>query len=152
MATQNMLNSPTSAAITCTTTNDSASAGHLGQYVSSIIPFASAVTMVSSTATDMTSISLAAGDWDCDGLLTFTNLGTGVNGLLGWISSTSATLPDVSLRVGINATGMTANFSIAIPRIRFSLSTTTTIYISGYLSNVSGNGAACGYLTARRPR
>ena len=71
-----------------------------------------------------------------------------------WISSTSATLPDASLFNGPSlATGtMAGNWGFSVPQLRFSLSITTTIYISGYLVNISGNGTACGAIYARRVR
>jgi hypothetical protein len=111
--------------------------------------------MSSNAATNVTSISLTAGDWNVWGNISFVTLGTTPTGINGWVSSTSAAIPDQSLRNGLNfsaAAGLTNGSGITVPMQRFSLASTTTIYLSGFLSNTSGTGTACGGIYARRMR
>jgi hypothetical protein len=146
---------PTTGGIVGTGTNNNTTAGNVGEFISSVIAAASAVTMVHQTATDLTSIILGAGDWDAWGNISFLTFGTNPTGLFGWISSTSATAPDNSLVAGPSFTGAVAFASpvgIVVPQLRFSLAAPTTIYISGFLSNTSANGSACGGIYARRRR
>jgi hypothetical protein len=50
-----------------TTTNDDAAAGHIGEYVSSMVPGGTGPALTSGAASNITSISLTAGDWDVSG-------------------------------------------------------------------------------------
>lgn len=138
--------------LTGTTTNDDAPARYVGEFISSVIASGSSTTMTSNASTDLTSINLTAGDWDTWGNITWLTLGTVPTSIDGWISSASATLPDPSLRVQLAISGLGANSGFTVPMKRFSLNTTTTIYISGNLTNTSGNGTACGGIYARRVR
>jgi hypothetical protein len=135
-----------------TATNDNASAGNIGEFITSNIPFASAISISSSTPTNITSISCTAGDWDICGNVGLT-MSAGANPCYGWISTTSATIPDLSLvsEVGL-ASGNFTTVSMAIPVARFSFSTTTTVYLTG--DAVFGSGTAAGYgnIYARRVR
>jgi len=140
-----------------TATNDSASAGNLGEYVSSTVLAGSAVALTTSTAADLTSISLTAGDWDVSGAVFFQPGGATVTTLiLGWASASSATLPTApnsgaeNLWSGSSAAG-NANSSNFGPG-RFSLSGTTTIYLSTYASFTGGTNSAYGIIRARRVR
>jgi len=144
--------SPTTNGIIGTATNDNASSTYVGEVISSAIVSASAVTATSNTATNVTTVSLTAGDWDVYGNITWITLGTAPTSVAAWISSSNATTPDPSLYARLVATGLTADTGIATPTYRASLSGTTTIYLSGLLSNTSGNGTACGNLFARRRR
>lgn len=154
-ATATSLTFSSTSGIIGTTTNNSAAAGSVGEFISSVIVSGSAVSMASNAATDMTSISLTTGDWDVWGNITFTNGGTSPSGYFGWLSQTSATLADPSVRSGLNFStviGFAANTGFTVPSQRFLLSGTTTIYISGLVANVSGAGGACGGIYARRRR
>ncbi len=135
-------------------TNSSAVSGVVGEIISSVIASGSAVTMTSNTATDLTSISLTAGDWDVWGGISFPSVGSVPVGVISWISLTSATLPDQSLRFSTSLVGATiaANSGCLANPIRVSIASTTTVYISGYLQNTSGNGTGCGGIYARRRR
>ena len=79
-----------------------ASAGYVGEFVSSVIAQGSAVTQTANAAVNVTSISLTAGDWDVWGNATLVTQGTTTTGFFVWISSTTAALPDFSVRSGIN--------------------------------------------------
>ena len=132
-------------------TNSSASAGYVGEFVSSVIAVASAVSLTTATSKNITSISLTAGDWDVWGNVGFTFSVSGT-GAYCWVSSTSVTVPDLSLFNGLSVTMVSVN-GINTPTLRFSLSsTTTTIYLSCQASFASGTGKACGGIYARRVR
>jgi len=143
--------SPTTGGIVGTTTNDNVAAGKVGEFVSSVIASASAVSLADATATNVTSISLTAGDWDVWGNTTIncpTNDGVT---MYGWVSSTSATLPDISLVSGSVKAAQTT-VAVSVPQLRFSLSGTTTIYLSAYATTAAGTRNACGGIYARRVR
>lgn len=137
-----------------TATNNNAAAGSVGEFISSVIASGGAVTQLSNAASDLTSISLTAGDWDVWGNVVFQTVGVAAAQALGWSSLASATVPDSSLWSQINlATGtLAATTAINILQKRYSLAGTTTIFISGFLGNSSGNGTICGGIYARRVR
>ena len=140
-----------------TTTNDSASAGNLGEIIVSEVLSASAVSLTTATAADVTSISLTAGDWDVSGNICNTNgSGTLITSFIGWISSTSATLPtapnkgaEFSLVLAFTAT---AGNCMPTGTARFSLASTTTVFLSVREVFTVSTSSAYGYLRARRVR
>jgi hypothetical protein len=133
-----------------TTTNNNAAAGSVGEFISSVIPLASAVSLTTTIAANVTSISLTAGDWNVWGNVSIVFSVGGTDAEM-WISETSATVPDQSLFTGLAATiGIGAAFSV--PQLRFSLGSTTTIYLSSISTFASGTAVACGGIYARRIR
>lgn len=152
----NCIGLPSGSGILCSSTNDNASAGQLGEFKSSVISSGSPVTLVSGSPNNITSLSLTAGDWDVWGNVTFVTLGTVTHAVFGWLSSVSMTTPDASLYSGLNANTNTifsflAGSGFSVPFQRFSLSTTTPIYLSAVVSSNS-NCTACGAIYARRAR
>lgn len=140
------------AAIQGTSTNDSAAAGYVGQVVSSVIAAASATSLTTDTAKDITSISLTAGDWDIHGNATLT-ASIGLSAAIMWCSLTSATLADSSAySIFLNAAGTTTYFGAPTPFLRVSIAATTTVYLSAYAAFGSGTVTACGGIYARRVR
>ena len=129
-------------------TNTAAAAGYVGEFVSSVIANASAVSFSSGVSKDLTSISLGAGDWDVTGNITFTPTGTTLANVAAWISTTSATLPDKSLYNGIIFGTATTVVSVIAPTVRLLLSGTTTVYLSGNVGATTPSG--CGGIYARR--
>ena len=147
------------AGIIGTTTNNDANAGSVGEYVSSYVPNGSAVSVATNgTTSNITSISLTAGDWDVSGVLGFTGI-SGVSTVL-WVggnaSSTSGGIaPAQGVQILLNSStqiSTTADLVQALPVIRFSLSTTTTIYLVQRASYTTGTIAGFGLLRARRIR
>lgn len=146
--------SPTTQGIVGTTTNDSAGAGYVGEYISSNVPQASGVSMTTNTDTNITSISLTAGDWDVNGnvYLEPTNIGAFSAGKI-WTSTTSATKPNDSNVTGILGSSTFFNaMSFTAPTIRVSVSVTTTVYLSARATFSAGTMTGYGNLTARRRR
>jgi hypothetical protein len=136
-------------AIKGTGTNDSAAAGYVGEYISSQILFASATSLTTATAKNVTSISLTAGDWDVSGQVSVI-ASVATQAVSCGISTTSATLGDFSVYSNIGAT--TTSFSAIMPTQRISISSTTTVYLVALASFVSGTCTACGFIGARRAR
>lgn len=144
--------SPTTGGIIGTTTNDNASAGTVGELISSSVLAASSISLTTATAANVTSISLTAGDWDVCGNV-FISLSVLGSVARCWISSTSASAPDNSLLSFIGTVPATStNSGMNAPNIRFSLSGTTTIYLSCSATFASGTGSASGNIIARRAR
>jgi hypothetical protein len=154
--------SDTTKGIVGTTTNDNAAAGYVGEYTQTSLagPVSFSVT---STAYNIDSISLTAGDWDVNYGFLFISSGavppttlTGV--VLAGISTVSATLSNY---VGAETTyfsspnqGSYNNGSTlsAFGSKRLSLSATTTVYLVGSAQFTGSAPAAFGQLTARRRR
>ena len=129
--------------LTTVTSGTAPGAGKLGEVISSTVLSGSAVTPLNNTAANVTSVSLTAGHWRCGGLVGQV-VGTGSVStlLLGWISTTSAALP----------TPPTAGeFSLVLPSagggsysasptglVYFDFSGTTTVYLEGYYTLISG--------------
>jgi hypothetical protein len=136
--------------------NGSAAAGEIGEYTTSTIVSASGVTLASSgTVSNVTSISLTAGDWDISiqgyyGPSSVTAVAFASIGL----SLTSATI-DVTEGRFAQLAGMgspSADFGLAVTPYRLSLSATTTVYFIAR-SSYTGTSIKCyGIIRARRMR
>lgn len=135
-----------------TATNDSASSGNIGEFVSA--EETTGVAMTTITSRNITSISLTAGDWDVMGHVSLEASGSVITQAYSWISSTSATPPNLYLTslVTIIATSPYTNYSAPAPFKRFSLSGTTTIYLSAQCTFGSGTVNGGGGIYARRRR
>jgi hypothetical protein len=144
-----------------TATNDSASAGNVGQYTESVIALGDAVSLTSPTPANMTSISLTAGDWDVDVVFQFTgNTTTTVGYLVGSLSTTTAAIDSTAGRRAGDVYQNQTLFNnipdsiatITIPPLRFLLSSTTTIYAVAQALFATSTCAVFGILRARRVR
>lgn len=140
-----------------TATNDSASAGNLGEFISSTVLDAAQVSLTTNQSSNITSISLTAGDWDVWGNIRFVvGVGTLPTVLLGWIDSVSATPPTepnggAYFRYGL-AFPASVSQSFPVGMRRISLSSTTTIYLSCFATFTVSTLGAYGFLGARRVR
>ena len=131
------------------TNGSNAAAGSVGEFVSSVIPSVSSVSFSSNAAKDLTYISLTAGDWDVWGNIQFS--GTTTTAAEGWLSTTSATVPDSSLFFNFSGAVGATLIGAAVPSRRFNVTTTTTVYISGVVTG-TGSLTGCGGIYARRVR
>lgn len=138
-----------------TATNDSASAGQIGELVTSS---ASGVSMTTATPINITSISLTAGDWDVFGNAQFGGTATALSYCFGSISTTTGTLGAANTRggAGYSAAGQNV-FAItdvyaALPTIPLQLAATTTIYLVSQAGFGGGTCNGSGTITARRRR
>ena len=139
-----------SGGIVGTTTNDNAAAGIVGEYVSSR---GTSVALTSNTNTNVTSISLTAGDWDVEGSILISPSGT-LTLIVAGVSSTSATYETTEDGATYLQTTFGAGQSqqLSTGARRYSLSATTTIYLIGKGAFASGTTIANGVIRARRVR
>lgn len=137
-----------------TTTNNDANAGSVGEYVHSEVAIGSAVSLTTNTGTNITSISLTAGDWEVSGNVNFSASTATVTGTGGGITSTTGTIPTDGTEVysGVQVTLLSETDSVTLPPKRFSLSGTTTIYLVGKSVFSAGSVSGFGSIKARRPR
>lgn len=139
-----------------TTTNDNAAAGIVGEYTESLVASGSAVSLTTATAANVTSISLTAGDWDVRGLTHFLpDASTTVSDLHSSLSTTSATEATAVDRVQHHSQTMgpaAHEVSLELSAVRFSLASTTTVYLVAKAEFAASTMGAYGALTARRVR
>lgn len=136
-----------------TTTNDNAAAGSVGEFMSSVVPLGSAINLLNNIAANVTSIVLTAGDWDVWGNVAVIGSGNNLAAANGWISLTSATLPDPSVDMGFSGAAAFSAVNSPVPSFRFSVAINTTVYLSARaFFPVSGSATGCGGIYARRRR
>jgi hypothetical protein len=139
-----------------TTTNDDAAAGYVGEYISETRAFGSAVSLTSTVAADVASISLTAGDWDVNGNVGFAGSSSAAINAITWISTVSATRPSPPNAGGYNSSAPNSSsvsgLVIITGTIRLSLATTTTVYLGAYSNFGSGTVTSYGFIGARRAR
>lgn len=140
-----------------TATNDSASAGNLGEYLSASVAFGSAVSITNNTPKTIASLSLTAGDWDVAGLVQYTGAGsTVITSAMSIISDQNNALPtgwvtiDGAGKWCGSVTG-DAPFVVSGPK-RLSLSGTTTYYLIALALFSVSTMSAAGSMRARRVR
>lgn len=142
-----------SAALKGTATNDSAAAGIVGEYASSSVASGSAITLTSGVTSNLTSVSLTAGDWDVWVFAYFVPAGT-VSVLDVGVSQTSATFSFTNgdfFQVGYPGLSLGNTTTMTSGPTRVSLSGTTTLY--AVVASQFGTGMTCyGLMRARRVR
>ena len=148
---------PIEAGLVCSATNDSAAASKLGQYISSSVLVGSSVSLTSTVAANVTSISLTAGDWDVAATVIYNPAAGTTTTFKQWgISQTSATQPTLGAENngGFStqawAAGTTDSFTAGPMRI--SLASTTTVYLVAQATFAVDTNSVYGFIGARRPR
>ena len=144
-----------------TTTNNNANAGSVGEYVSSNVLSGSAIAISSTGAVvDVTSISLTAGDWDVAGIV-FAPVASGTIVQYFQVSTntTSATMNSnnfltntVGYPLGGSSIGAYTDTGLALIPQRYSLASTTTIYLIGRVGYTGTVPSVYGGIRARRIR
>src|SRR5260221_14053617 len=139
-----------------TSTNDSAAAGSIGEFITATAAPA-AVSLTTTTSANVTSISLTAGDWMVSGTVNFTfGANTSVTNLAGGPSSVSATLPTqdhmFDQENAAQIPTATSVASYATPVVRFSLSGTTTVFLVTQAIFTASTCTAGGTIRAWRMR
>lgn len=127
----------------------SASAGFVGQVISSTVTYASSTAYTSGNITNITSISLTAGDWDIFGNAGIA--GTAVSEFEAAISTSSGALGNLENRVDIYPLATSPVCTSPVPGIPVTISSTTTYYLV-VSSSVSGSPVMFGNIYARRRR
>lgn len=151
--------SPTTQGIVGTTTNDNASAGYVGEYISStILNGGVTISLSNNNSANVVSITLSAGDWDVWGSANFLyGASTNVVDTQAGINTTTATLPDKSLQSSFPynlATGAVPvnNLGLVVPQQRLSVSGSTIVYLVVQVNFAVSTCNAAGFIAARRIR
>lgn len=136
---------------------DNATAGNIGEYVSSNVSATMALT--NGSAKTITSVSLTAGDWDVSGLVSFNPSSTTATQVGGGIGTTANALPSVPSDSGsFSSVGGSWSGSVQpsmwlpVSPARISVASTTTVYLIGYAVFSAGTMQVGGTLRARRVR
>lgn len=141
----------TTAGIVGTTLADNANAGSVGEVLSVT---GTATPMTSNTATNLASLSLTPGDWDCQMIEQLASAaGTIISSTTFGPSTTSATLPAFPGSVVFNFTSP-AGAANVYPgaTVRLNVSSTTTVYAVGYTTFTVSTLTGTAFLRCRRVR
>jgi hypothetical protein len=138
-----------------TTTTDAAAAGSIGEYIESILVAGSATALTTNVAKTVTSISLTAGDWDVTGHVAFGSAATTsftiVAGSLSTVdNTTTSTLGRWNQTVSAAFVPNTIPVSTVFGPSRFSLGSTTTVYLVAFATFTVSTASAYGIIRARR--
>lgn len=140
------------AGIVGTTTNDNANTGSVGEYVTSTT---ATVSISNATYSDITTVSLTAGDWDVTGVVSFNPAGsTVVQAMIAGVSTTANTAPGFPNQTQLNGFNLTAgsqNF-VNAPIVRISLASTTIVRLGAQANFTTSTCTASGFIRARRVR
>jgi hypothetical protein len=146
-------------AYTGTSTNDSAPTGGIGESITAAILPASPTTLTTATTTNLTSVTLSAGDWDVEAVAGFIPTSTtSITQLLATISNANNT---VSIDPGLTGEFHTAANVMGVPtlgitvntaRSRLSISTSTTFFLNVFTAFTVSTLKAFGSIRARRVR
>jgi hypothetical protein len=140
----------TTAGIVGTTLGDNAQAGSIGEDISGTF---SSVSITTATNTNLTSITLSAGDWDVTGSCVISNTGANMSYISFGLSTTSGgPVPGGDSAVLQTGTSTVEYFGGAVPPQRFNVTSSTTVYLVGYAIFGSGTTSAIGNIFARRRR
>lgn len=134
-------------------TNTAATAGNLGEYISSTVLLAGAQALVSTTDRDVTTVSLTAGDWLCNGNAWSNNAGT-LTVWDVWINTAVNTQPT---RPGGGAIARwsgstTTNIGISSGQLHLLISGTTTVSLGANATFSGGTVSAFGFIGCARIR
>ncbi len=136
--------------ITGTTAGTEAAAGTVGQVVTSS---ASSVSLTNAVFSNITSISLTAGDWEITGVVEYSPSAASPTRMSTAITSTSAAVDNWFNRTLLRATMTAAGQQCqTTPVVRYNLTSTTTVYLVGLMDFSTGTCTAQGYIRARRIR
>lgn len=132
-------------------TNSTPPTGYVGEVISSVIPFASAISLTTNTPANITSITLTPGDWDLWGNV-FASTGSGSSVCIGGINNVSASVGDPSIYATVQqATAVYTGYGFCVPGYPVKVATNTVYYlVINCAFNVSAT--ACGGIYARRRR
>ena len=138
------------------TNASAAAAGTVGEVISATLASGSAVSLGNSSATNVTFISLTAGDWDVYGQVAFT-INSTTSALVAAINTTGGTLPNAA---SINSCfhGMQLTFASGSQQTfptgscQINVSSTTSVYLIAFASFSGTAPTAYGAIWARRRR
>lgn len=138
------------AGIVGTKTNDNASAGGVGELLSTI----SSGSFTTGTVANAATLSLSAGDWDLSGVILFDPAAsTTVSHIAAGISTTSATLGALGTYQESRASFSTgARQFMATPTVRVSLAASGSAYLVGFTDFAVSTMGFQSFIRARRVR
>lgn len=139
-----------------------ANAGNVGEYLSGARLVGSATALTNATPVDVTSVTLTAGDWDVTGEALFTSATGTTTQELAWLNTNSAVLPSplsgtANVSGGINSwngsiVGAGGGNLFPVGIVRYSVSGSTTVFLSAQGSFSAGGLSVYGTIRARRVR
>ena len=145
-----LLNAKVTTGLAGVTDGSIAAAGQVGQIIESIIPMSTPTAWSNAVALNLTSISATAGSWMITGQFGFQLAGGNNSIMASWISTTSATLPaDYGNTTTLGAA--VGQFSFPTNTLFLNISSTTTVYLSGYVG-FPGTCSVFGNIKALRVR
>lgn len=138
-----------------TTTNDNATPGTVGEYVSA--QQIAGVPLTTATPANITSISLTPGDWDVGGncYLSATSGGTTFATAISIVSAAlppPATAPVFGFAQIQTAGGFAAAMCLATGSVRISIAAATTVFLVASVTFPAGTASGSGVIYARRRR
>jgi hypothetical protein len=146
-----------------TATNDSAAAGNVGEFLTSTVATGSAVSLTSTTAADVTTLAVTAGDWDVEWTIDFKpGATTSITRYAGSVSLTINTMNTQAGGTGIGTEALVqtnqaamvpaADFSQASGSVRCSFSASQTLHLVAQATFTVSTLGAYGTIRARRVR
>jgi hypothetical protein len=146
-----------------TATNDSASAGYIGELIVGSLVRSSATALTTGTAKTVVSISLTAGDWDITAMCGATPGGATTYSNVSWAISTTTNTEPGTDTLSVPTTGQSrhgfpipsgsgSEWTFCITPTRASISSTTTFYLVANYSFAVSTLSAYGSIRARRER
>lgn len=132
------------------TNGSTATPGYVGELISSYVPDGSAITLTSTVAANVTSVTLTPGDWDCTAGVRGTQTGASV--VSASLNTASATIgsPPYNLVVGLSS-GTLSYPDFAIPGRSYNITSNTTVYLVTKMT-FSSTMTAGGFISCRRMR
>lgn len=156
-ANYQITSNPYSGQVPGTVTNDNANAGNLGEFISSQLPIASALSLSTGSVLTITSMPLSAGDWDVWGMVGFngaasTTVGV-VTGSISLVNNVHDTT-QVPVNTYYNNVAVFAQAALRLPvgTSRISVATSTTVFLVESLTFGTSTAVGFGNLNARRMR
>lgn len=145
---------PDTQGIVGVTSGSTGGAGYVGQIISASVPFASRITLITGTLTNLTSIVLPAGSWSISGSVYFNTTSASNVFYLAGLSTTSVTLPDLSntYQLTQNITLLADQSGSALPLMILNISSPTTVYNVVEYTAIAGTITCSGSITAIRIR
>jgi hypothetical protein len=130
-------------------------AGDVGEYIAAGVSVNPGISLTNNVIANITSISLTAGDWDVSGQVWCLPSATAVSFEVG-INTTSAVFPGDATSAGsrswVQQNAAAGNCLLPLATTRFSLASTTTVYLMVNAAFSSGTCVAGGKIEARRVR
>lgn len=137
-----------------TATNDNAAAGYVGEVITATVASASAASLTTAMTSNVTSVSLTPGDWDCRGVVDYPLVSVTISLFQVGTSTSSAAVgaQDSFISLPLASVGLTSTMGIMVPVTRYSLASMTSVYLVANATFSLGTAKAYGTLICRRVR